>query len=204
MNEGSGNKVYDLSGNGNHATIYGATWTRLASGKNALHFDGVNQYASVPSFTFPQVFTVVLSVKAYPKHSVHNSHEVAFGHPYLWDGTASLTLEDVLFGVFRVFDAAGTEYPIGYDHLYDEGVFTHVVAQYDGARMRLYKNGELVGERSAPSTLRYPANELRLFMHGGGDQHNNMVASSFLIYSRALSDAEIRTLYELHRGLFVG
>ncbi|MEM1523614.1 MAG: LamG-like jellyroll fold domain-containing protein, partial [Thermofilaceae archaeon] len=25
-----------------------------------------------------------------------------------------------------------------------------------------------------------------------------------LIYNRALSDAEIRTLYELHRGLFAG
>ncbi|MEM1699044.1 MAG: LamG domain-containing protein, partial [Sulfolobales archaeon] len=156
-----------------------------------LHFDGVNQYASVPSFTFPQVFTVVLSVKAYPKYSVHNSHEVAFGHPDLWSGTASLTLEDTLFGVFRVFDTAGRGYALTYYSLYDEGVFTHVAAQYDGARMRLYKNGVLVNERSAPSTLRYPANDLHLFRHGDGVQHNNIVASSFLIYSRALTAEEV-------------
>ena len=26
FNEGSGNKVYDESGNGHHGTVYGATW----------------------------------------------------------------------------------------------------------------------------------------------------------------------------------
>jgi hypothetical protein len=37
MNEGSGNKVYDLSGNGNTGTITGAVWTAGRTG-NALKF----------------------------------------------------------------------------------------------------------------------------------------------------------------------
>nr|AEI30279.1 conserved hypothetical protein [uncultured microorganism] len=47
FNEGSGNMLYDLSGNGNNGTIYGATWT---DGKidNALSFDGVDDYVKVP------------------------------------------------------------------------------------------------------------------------------------------------------------
>ncbi|MEM0458957.1 MAG: DUF2341 domain-containing protein, partial [Thermofilaceae archaeon] len=154
-------------------------------------------YVSVPGFTFPQVFTVALSVKAYPKYTVHDSYEVAFGHPGVWSGTASLTLEDTLFGIFRVIDTAGREYPLSYSPLYDEGVFTHVVAQYNGTGMRLYKNAVLVRERSAPepSSLRYPANELRLFAHGDRSQHNTMIASFFLIHAHALSDSEIQQMY---------
>jgi Uncharacterized conserved protein len=43
MDEGSGDKVYDTSGNNNHGTIYGATWVDSPYGK-ALSFDGVDDY----------------------------------------------------------------------------------------------------------------------------------------------------------------
>ena len=46
MDEGSGNTVYDTSGNNNHGTIYGATWVDSPYGK-ALSFDGVDDYIEV-------------------------------------------------------------------------------------------------------------------------------------------------------------
>ena len=45
FNEGQGNIAYDSSGNGNHGTIYGATWTD--GGNPALSFDGVNDYVEI-------------------------------------------------------------------------------------------------------------------------------------------------------------
>ena len=47
MDEGSGNIIYDSSGNGNNGTIYGATWTDGISG-TALTFNGVDDYVEVP------------------------------------------------------------------------------------------------------------------------------------------------------------
>jgi len=47
MDEGSGLKINDKSGNGNDGTISGATWTQGKHG-SALSFDGSNDYAIVP------------------------------------------------------------------------------------------------------------------------------------------------------------
>jgi len=50
FNEGNGDILHDRSENKNHGTIYGATWTTGKYG-NALSFDGINDYVSVPEST---------------------------------------------------------------------------------------------------------------------------------------------------------
>jgi hypothetical protein len=47
LNEGSGSIAYDNSNNSNNGTISGATWSPGISG-NALSFDGLNDYVSIP------------------------------------------------------------------------------------------------------------------------------------------------------------
>ena len=46
FDEGSGGTAYDYSGNNNHGTIYGATWTTGISG-GALYFVEENDYVSI-------------------------------------------------------------------------------------------------------------------------------------------------------------
>jgi len=48
FDEGTGSVAYDdpTYGNGNHGTIYGASWTSGEIG-DALNFDGVNDYVNV-------------------------------------------------------------------------------------------------------------------------------------------------------------
>ncbi|MEM1694689.1 MAG: LamG-like jellyroll fold domain-containing protein [Ignisphaera sp.] len=156
-----------------------------------LHFNGVNQYASVPSFTFPQIFTVVLSVKVYPQ--IPSGFEWVFRHRYpgVWYGTVSLTVEPDLGTTFRICGIDGAEYRLGTSLIYDEDVFTQVAVQHNGSAMRMFKNGVLIKEMSVSVLPMLRTDELWLFQHGGGDMHINMVASSFLIYSRALSNEEI-------------
>ena len=55
MQEGSGSLVEDISGYGNNGTITGATWSKLPSGIWYLHFDGTDDFVSIPldsSFNF--------------------------------------------------------------------------------------------------------------------------------------------------------
>ena len=47
FDDGSGDIAFDSSGQGNHGRIYEATWTTGKYG-NALSFDGINDYVSVP------------------------------------------------------------------------------------------------------------------------------------------------------------
>jgi DNA-binding beta-propeller fold protein YncE len=46
FNEGTGNTVYDNSGNRNHGAIHGAAWTTGISG-SALEFDGIDDYVEL-------------------------------------------------------------------------------------------------------------------------------------------------------------
>jgi len=63
--EGAGNVVYDLSGNGNHGTIYGATRTRGIL-RYAGSFDGKDDYVEVPhssSLNITSEITIIMWVK---------------------------------------------------------------------------------------------------------------------------------------------
>ena len=46
FDEGAGDIAYDISGNGNNCTIYGAKWTKGKYG-SALQFDGVDDYVEI-------------------------------------------------------------------------------------------------------------------------------------------------------------
>ena len=65
LNEGNGNTVEDLSGNGNDGTIVGAKWTDGQSGK-ALEFDGQSHVeipASATTDDYQDGFTYLIWVK---------------------------------------------------------------------------------------------------------------------------------------------
>lgn len=65
MNEGSGNRICDLSGNGNHGVINGPLWHPRARG-HALAFDGIDDYVSLPAACIlaGNEITINISIKA--------------------------------------------------------------------------------------------------------------------------------------------
>jgi len=85
MNEGIGNKVYDLSGNGNYGTIVGDT--HFAPGKfgSALDFDGDVDYVEIPdspsvspsAITMSVWFNTTQSTVSYSKQLVSKSNSYA-------------------------------------------------------------------------------------------------------------------------------
>ena len=59
LDEGSGPTATDASGNSNHGTIVGATWTTQGRYGGALSFDGINDRVSGPTITLSGAFTLM-------------------------------------------------------------------------------------------------------------------------------------------------
>ena len=65
LDEGTGTTAYDSSGNGNNGNVNGAVWTQGKAG-NALQFDGVNDFVSIPNsaaLRTTTAITVIANVK---------------------------------------------------------------------------------------------------------------------------------------------
>ena len=69
MNEASGNKVFDLSGNSNTGTLSGVIWGAGNYG-SALSFDGANDFVTIPQAVIPSSsFTIIFSEVSTPGNS---------------------------------------------------------------------------------------------------------------------------------------
>ncbi|MCX6855869.1 MAG: putative Ig domain-containing protein, partial [Verrucomicrobia bacterium] len=75
------------------------------------------------------------------------------------------------------------------------GVWSHVAATYDGANMRLYVNGAQVAAKAYATAINHSSDVLRIGNNGGGSTPWNGGLDELVIYSRALSLAEVLSRY---------
>jgi hypothetical protein len=177
----------DASGNGNHGTVYGATPVAGISGK-ALSFDGVNDRVEKTGYYHSgDVFCISAWVKRTPSTTG------------VWIGTGNaegLYLESYNdLGITAWSQKAdGTNVNFSFGNVLSTTEFKHVVAQINlttGAYSG-YVNGVLVVSGSHSSAMKQPANNaLRL---GNGAAWGGTIDDP-RIYNRALSQAEITSLY---------
>jgi len=185
----------DLSGNGNDGIIYGAKCVDGKFGK-ALRFDGVDDYVEVPdspSLDITDEITIEVWVKGYGfagdfRQIVGKSPDTVLRHlNFAYD--------------LRVDKAGPLRFSINNgDWQYvlatiEEGKWYHVVGTYDGSEMRLYVNGELKDTKSVSGSIitnDAPVSIGRL----PTDDYWNGIIDEVRIYNRALSEEEIRALYE--------
>jgi hypothetical protein len=144
FDEGEGETVEDLTGNGHAATIEGATWARGRYG-DGLQFDGENDCVTVPESSeldFSEEFTLESWVK--PEGELHHdpivfkegegfpSYALGIGIPH--SGKAEGVIGQEGKSHENVYSSESIE----------ADVWTHLALTYDGAKLRLYVNGELV------------------------------------------------------------
>jgi hypothetical protein len=199
-NSAGAGKTKDYSPYGNNGTVNGATWISNGGfdGKGAYDFDG-NDEINVGSSTLPisdKNFTVELWVR-------FDAH----GH-YAMIG--------------KNFDYAGEDWTIfkygsGYDFLYfnagNTGVITpafvpvlgewyHLAMTGNGLTFTAYLNGEVIGTPAA-----YTANGNALAPAVMGERsagyYLDGALDSVRIYNRALTDAQIKALYQNRTDLIV-
>ncbi|MFH1802324.1 MAG: LamG domain-containing protein [archaeon] len=198
FDEASGT-LYDFSGLGNDGTNNGAAYGADGRFNKALDFDGINDYAEVPttSTLTPLTYITVeawIYWKGYTSYDLQNI--VSNGHPLRalrltepghWNGGNQL-LGDIRF---RNRNCGST----GDTQLYSNqnislGEWTHVAMTYDGSLFAIYINGELDNSIAKTGPICTPAvnifigtEEVDYFFNGTIDE--------VAIYNRSLSEQEI-------------
>ena len=138
--ERSGNTVYDLSGKGNHGTIYGAT--RFGGfGRYGLHLDGVDDYVEATDSLSLRLTDAVTLIVLFNPRSITSDYAQLIGKGY--DYRLLVRKSDRLV-LFQLYDSTSTAHTlistttIKLNKLYTlAGTWS-----LDSKEMRIYINGE--------------------------------------------------------------
>jgi len=194
MDEGSGDTVYDTSGNDNHGTIYGATWVDSPYGK-ALSFDGVDDYIRVldsPSLRNDEI-TVDLWLYLHSKDKTMYFVGKAFlpgtGTSEGWVLYYHSSTDSIRFYIVGEETTKYAAYSNPPTH-----TWLHIVGTYENGTIKIYVNGELKDTESQP-TIRVSTRDLYIGSYYGILHFTDGLISHVSIYNRALTDEEIVAIY---------
>jgi hypothetical protein len=191
--EASGASVLDASAHRNTGSIAGAT--RTASGRfgRALSFDGVDDSVTIVDAPVLDLSTgMTLEAWVNPralsgwrtvlmKESADGLAYALYAHDNAPRSAAYV----------RVAGSGGDESAAGSTAL-PLDTWTHLAATFDGAHVRLYVNGALVGTRAVAGTLLVTSRPLRIGSNLVWGEYFNGRLDEIRVYNRALSAAEIR------------
>ena len=151
LDEGTGRTALDTSGNGNNGTLVnGPVWSG-----NVLNFDGTNDYVNLGGLDVPgSAITLAGWVKADKLANcsardcriISKANGTAEGNHYFMVSPIKVGTQTRLR--FRLKTNGSTTTLIATSGNLSNNVWVHFAAVYDGANMRLYKDGGLVGSTS--------------------------------------------------------
>ena len=192
----------DESGNGNNGTVKGATLSTDRNGKanSAYIFDGVSSYIEIkdsPSLDIDGNISLSLwfNTNVLNASRLIDKTTVNYADAYMIDlsGSISNQYDRIRFIVAN----AGAPQPQSNPFQLVEKQFFHIVVTYDQSNVKFFVNGLL--NRVLPKTgislnnnnpLRFGANSLL-----NGNWFNGQL-DDIAIYNRALTEQEIKQLYE--------
>jgi len=198
MEEGSGNRMMDQSGKGNHATIQdanGVTWKEGKVGK-AISLNGNNgkfgQVAHNTSLTIPKAITLSAWVKPsiLGRNTIISKSESNSNGFELWldlDGKIEFRLNR---------GKNGSAYRLVSDFNYSNhlGKWFHIVATFDGSNSKIYINGiEDIARTYAPFGIGTSSGILVIGALGTIQRFRGEI-DELRLYERAFSDIEIPLL----------
>jgi hypothetical protein len=181
----------DSSGNANHGSVSGSSWTSGGRYGGALSFDGVNDWVTIPhspSLNASNAITFEAWVKPASTRSWQTValKESSPGHVYaLYSvGGAAGPEAQVVTGALRAARATQT---------LAAGVWTHLAMTYDSSRLRIYVNGDQAVSVQVSGAIPGSTGALRL---GGNAVWGEWFSGSIdevRVYDRALSAAELQS-----------
>ncbi|HEV2727981.1 MAG TPA: LamG domain-containing protein, partial [Solirubrobacterales bacterium] len=191
LDTGEGAVAEDLVG-GHDGAIEGATWFDKGKYAKALSFDGVDDCVSVedaPELQLTEDFTLQAWVK--PKGEVKadpiifKENEGFFSY-YLGLGLASSGKVEAYIGEEEEdHTLAVSPEPL------TANVWAHVAVTYDGARMRLYLNGDMVDTNATGQGNLPSSGPLQIGCADIFNEHFNGLIDEPRLYDRALGAEEI-------------
>ena len=198
MDEGSGTKLNDKSGNNNHGTLTNSPkWTQGKNG-SALQFDGKDDYVSVAGITNKfSPYTISLWLDGKRGQQVGGLAISTGFSVQRW----GLSLESGKISSVNTDGATTDRWMIEYYNLTNYPSGWHLITIVDdGTTRKFYRNGTYVG--SYTNTI-VNGGEVASFRIGRGGNvdasHFNGKIDGVKIYNRALSAEEVRYHYN-HGG----
>jgi hypothetical protein len=189
----------DSSGQGNDGTLTNSPVPAEGKLGQALLFDGVDDYVSIPSDPSLDLMTSNMTIEAWIK--INNSstdkgniYEGLYGKPRLEIG-----LDDSLRLVLRKADDSGVDSYTGTSGKIKREQWHHVAGVYDGSNVVLYVDGIIdktiarTGDMGGAAPVGYRiGGRTGSFLKGRID--------NVRVYNRALSADEIRQRYNMTKG----
>jgi len=175
FDEGSGNDVYDVSGNDNNGTINGATWGVGKFG-TALQFNGQDNYVEVPSSDSLEINENV-TITAW-------INWIDAGDTWLgvlangqqngpWENYGLFVNRSSRFLYFTLSLDGGHVTQQTPNDITVPNEWVHVSASWDGSTARIYVNGQMELEIGQSGTLVPPGLPLRIGHRNGSPHYFN-------------------------------
>jgi len=188
-------QAIDLSGHGNNGTIYGAECVQGRSGK-ALSFDGVDDYVDCGNDESLNI-TGAITISVWVYYKENPDEWPAFVSKWSVDKGYLLWQKRNLKISFGVWDESGARHNAGEITL-TEG-WHYLVGVYDPSlpsdNVKLYVDGEQTGVTS-DFTGEISISPNPLYIGRVASQYFSGTIDEVRIYNRALSEKEIKWLYE--------
>jgi hypothetical protein len=191
LDEGSGTIAYDSSSYFNDGTLRnGPQWVAGRIG-GALDLDGTNDYVDCGnSEVFDITEQITLSVWVKPEAAGNNAHQHYLGkgnNAYCIKHNSWNNLEVVIYiGGWKVAT-------LSMDDSYN-GIWHHFAGTYDGSQIKLYIDGVLQATTDQTGAINTNTNNVQIGTRDGGQWFYNGVIDDVRLYSRALSETEIKKL----------
>ncbi|MGR9108006.1 MAG: LamG-like jellyroll fold domain-containing protein [Gammaproteobacteria bacterium] len=197
FDEDSGAIVFDASGQDNHGAIQEAVRNPNGHYGNALAFDGVNDWVTVPDSASLDLSTgLSLEAWVYPRSLTNGGKslivkETSGGAAYsLYAnytrynsiGSSNFPFSSFYNGVYQVI-AAPDQLPVNQ--------WTHVASTYDGQNQRFYVNGVEVANRSENGLIDVSGGNLRIGGNSVWGEFFDGYIDEVRIYNRALTETEV-------------
>jgi RHS repeat-associated protein len=187
FSEGSGGTVADLSGNGNTASVVGATWLTPGRFGSGLSFDGVDDGVSLP-VTESLALSTAFTIESWIRLTAGNgsTRQIVQVPGPGGDGLRVMGDGRLRFGA----TFGGVNLDVTGPASLAPDTWTHVGVSYDGATMRLYVAGVQVATRTATGAL---AGDQSMWIgrtRGGGNPFAGAI-DDVRIYRRVLSVSEL-------------
>jgi chitodextrinase len=191
----SSNTVVDQSGNGHDGTVSGATPSagRVAS---ALDFDGDNDFVSINSFDISgNQLSLVAWIRA-DDFATADARIISKAtgvqeNDHIW--MLSTISDNGIKPRFRLKTGSTTHTLIGTQTL-NPNTWYHIVATYDGSKMRLYIDGVEKGGRTKTGNIASSSAGIRIGDNPIEARHFDGTIDEVNLYSKALSLAEVTAL----------
>ncbi|MBU0671102.1 hypothetical protein KKF29_02990 [Patescibacteria group bacterium] len=200
LDQGDGTVAYDRSGKGNNGNITGATWADPGKYDAALDFNGPGSYVQVPDNPSLNP-SKAITVEAWVNFDVLEDFWLVEKHTSTPDDyTRGYVLRaDVPSNAIIWQVGNGSEYSNVQtaDNTISTGQWYHIAATYDGAKAKVYVDGQLQGEEDFEGDIDY-TNVGDLFIGSSSQNTLNLDGKmdEVAVYNRVLTSSEILDHFE--------